>query len=551
LHADCARRKITSPHRAAGRAARRASEETADEPGATRGGRIGLAVALLVFVAGVVRMAGVAAPQLASPYDLRYESPNLATLRLMQAGISPYDHGVYAGPPFTLTPYTPLYFCVMRWLPEAPGRPFLVARLFSLACIAGCALVLAIHARHAAAALLAIGVFLMAWPITAYATYLRMDPLGLLLSALSVLALARPTPRRVALAAVLAVLAVATKQTFLAAGAAGMLFLALRDRRLALRYLVVGAGAAAALAMLATLLWGRGFWFSILLLRSSPVRLDIFWSQAGPQLRSPVFLALLLGAAVALVLGWRRRGAALLRMSPAPLYLLCATAVLVATLGKEGSSALYFMELAFALALLLAEEAADAPGARRLAAFPLAAPRLAAFPPSAPPAAAPPAGASRLPARASRLQAAFLGLLLGCVGADIVLRETNRPLFAFPPNSAERDGDYYAGVRAGLRRAGFESPRVLNLGPPHYAYGIAEDVCMNDVSTYDQAYEQGALDPRTLEAAIRARDYDVVLVTSLATPERMAGRPTAAAIAAVRETYRLLWQDSVYAYYGR
>jgi hypothetical protein len=103
----------------------------------------------------------------------------------------------------------------------------------------------------------------------------------------------------------------------------------------------------------------------------------------------------------------------------------------------------------------------------------------------------------------------------------------------------------------GLARAGFDKPRVLNLGPPHYAYGIADDVCMNDVSTYDQAYEQGVLDPARLVQAIREHAYDVVLVTSLATPERTAGRPMEGAIEAVRATYRLLWQDDIYAYYGR
>jgi hypothetical protein len=108
-----------------------------------------------------------------------------------------------------------------------------------------------------------------------------MDPLAVALSGLCLLALRRPTPRRVELAAVLAVLAVATKQTYLAAGAAGALYLLLRDRRLALRYLLVGSGAAAALAGLATLIWGQGFWFSILVLRDSPVSFATLRAQAA------------------------------------------------------------------------------------------------------------------------------------------------------------------------------------------------------------------------------------------------------------------------------
>ncbi|HTE06568.1 MAG TPA: hypothetical protein VK824_10250 [Planctomycetota bacterium] len=508
--------------------------------------RLALAVAAIVCLVAVARLSVVSARQLASPYDLMYESPNLATIRAIRSGLSPYDPAVYAGVPFTLTPYTPLYFYALALLPEAPGRPFLVARLVSLTAIAACALVLACAARGAqtaagaaqrtaaragraapsgaprpgdslrtaTAALVAVALFLISWPISAYAAYLRMDPMALALSALSVLALRQPTPRRVSLAAVLAVLAVACKQTYLAAGLAGTLYLLCRDRRLAWRFLAVAGGAGAALAALASLVWGRGFWFSILVLRSSPVRLDIFRSQAEPQLHAPVFVLALLGAAVALVLAWRRHGASLLGRSPAPAYLLCATAVLLATLGKEGSSALYFMELAFALPLWLIDAA---------------------------PAALP----------APRLRAAFLALLLACTGIDLATSADHATLHAFPPNSAEREGAWFAGVRAGLHRAGFDHPRVLNLGPPHYAYGIADDVCMNDVSTYDQAFEQGALDPRPLEQAIRARAYDVVLVSTFATPERIAGRPTGPAIEAVRATYRKLWQDDAYTFYGR
>ncbi|MHC5210835.1 MAG: hypothetical protein ACYTG2_08970 [Planctomycetota bacterium] len=483
-------------------------------PGTTRPRRIALLLAAIVCLGAILRLVSVSADQLASPYDLMYESPNLATVRVIQAGESPYDEAVYDGVPFTLTPYTPAYFYLLAALPETDGSPFLTARIVSLAAILLCAIVLVSFARGAAIALTGAGVFLLAWPVTAYAAYLRMDPLAVACSALCLLALRRPTPRRVDGAALLAVLAVATKQTYVAAAVAGTLFLLFRDRRLALRFVLVGSGLGVALAALATLVWGEGFWFSILVLRDSPVSLSTLWEQARIQLRSPVFDLLLLTAVLTAGLAWRRHGASVLGRSPSLAYLVCASLVLLLTLGKEGSSAVYFVELALALPLWLAE-----------------------------------AFERDLTAPRGRLVCGLL--LLACVGAELATGGTHRDLYAFPPNSVEDDGAYYASVRAGFERAGHADPRVLNLGPPRHAYAVADDVCMNDVSTYDQAYEQGVLDPTPLVAAIRDQAYDVVVVTRFATPERTAGRPMEGAIAAVRDTYRLLWADDVASYYGR
>lgn len=467
-----------------------------------------------MLLLALVRLLGVSADQLASPYDLMYESPNLATIRLLQAGGSPYDPAVYDGVRFTLTPYTPVYFLALAALPEIAGRPFLSARIVSLACIAACAFLVMLWPRRAALGLAAAGAFLLAWPVTAYATYLRMDPLALLCSALCVAALHRPTPRRVELAAVCAVLAVMTKQTSGAAAVAGAVYLLARDRRLALRFVLTGLGLGAAAAGLATLSWGEGFWFSVFVLRDSPVSLATLWEQARHQLRSPVFVLLLCAGGVSLAGALRREGADVLRRSPAAAYLLCTWAVLLLTLGKEGSSAVYFLEPMLALALWWADTL-------------------------------------RHDVTAPRARAACLALLLACAGTELATGAGHRELYAFPPNTEADDGAYYAAVRAGLAKAGHAAPRVLNLGPPQHAYGIAEDVCMNDVSTYDQAYEQGVLDPAPLVAAIRARAYDVVVLSRLATPERAAGRPMGAAIAAVRAEYRLLWEDAVSAYFGR
>jgi hypothetical protein len=507
-------RKISVLPRARARAARRAWEGTADTAGATRTNRIGLLLAALVALAGLARLVDVAVGQLSSPYDLMYESPNLATIRLVDSGRSPYDPAVYAGGPFILTPYTPLYFYALAALPEVAARPFLVGRLASLLCAAICAAVLALHARRVSAALLAVGLFALSWTVATYATYLRMDLPALALSALSLLALLRPTPRRVTLAALLAVLAVATKQSYVAALVAGGLHLLLRDRRLALRFGAVAAGSIIALAMLATGLWGHGFWELILVLRTNPVTLETFRAQAQLAVASPVFDLLLLAALVSGALALRRQGLEVLRRSPVPLYLLISAAVLVGTMGKQGSSTSYFLELALALPLWLTTESVreTAPAAAR---------------------------------------GAFFVLLVACIGLD--LRAGCQPGWpiGFEPNTEEIAGPYYAIVRERLRREGLPAPRLLNLGPARFGYGIADEVCMSDVSTYDQLYEQGALDPRPLEEAIRAREYDVVLVTSFATPENMAGRPLKAAIQLVRDNYRPMWSDPVGTFYRR
>jgi hypothetical protein len=90
-------------------------------------------VALAIIVPIGWRFANVAYHQLYFPFDLCFETPNLATIKLIKDGWNPYSPDVYNGMPFILTMYTPLYHDLVALLPVARSNPFFYGRLVSAA----------------------------------------------------------------------------------------------------------------------------------------------------------------------------------------------------------------------------------------------------------------------------------------------------------------------------------------------------------------------------------------------------------------------------------
>src|SRR5207248_6379023 len=110
---------------------------------------------------------------LRAPFDLVFESPNLATIKSLGNGINVYDPSFFNGPPFIFTLYTPLYHLICAAMPMSAANPFLVGRLvalvFMLLAILGVLWVA--RPRNWPVIFLAVGLFCLLHPVTANAAF--------------------------------------------------------------------------------------------------------------------------------------------------------------------------------------------------------------------------------------------------------------------------------------------------------------------------------------------------------------------------------------------
>jgi hypothetical protein len=468
--------------------------------------------------AALVRLAEVSAVQLDAPVDLYYETPNLRTLQLVQAGRDPYDPAVYAAPPYWLSPYTPLYAQLVAAFPADPGNPFHTGRVVSLCSfVLAAASLLVVGGRAVPPALLALAAFLLVRPSAAMAAYLKGDSLGLLFSVVTVLAVQRAARGAggarglgwLVLGALAGAAAFLTKQSLVAAAAAGLAWLLLVDRRRAL--LFAGLYALFVAAPLAWM-WSDGFRFCVFESLRNELgfwRITGWWAIMASQ---PVFMLLVAWSAVAGVIGCMRpRRSGWLR-APFALYALTSTAVLFATLGKAGSWVDYFLEPALAALLALVEAGRHGwSGAGRLAA-----PRV-------------------LPAATV---AAVLLLGTGVVelgwepGADVPVR------FVTPASRAHRE-QLLAVVADAIRSRGVPDPLILNLFDTMLSYPLPGTICRSDTYHYSLLYDSGRLEVGPVVSAIAAHTFDGVFVTADLLETPAPSTPMGAIQRALQRDYRI------------
>ena len=246
---------------------------------------------------------------------------------------------------FVSANYPPLAYAVAAagaWL-----GPFTGLRLANVIAFCAVAVLAGWRARSSPALAVALGAsFLALYPVAAWGSGARVDPLAVAFTAFAVVT-ASADPRRAALAGVFGALAMAAKPTAVVPLVAVLAYFAWRDRRVALRF-----GLALALASAAVL--------AVVLLRFDPAGLwrHLVTYNAFPyDIQNPVFLVvlavLLMGALVGIALyvaDGRMRA-----------YLLGAIGV-VALGGHEGATYNYLLDLAAASCLALAPLATRAPG---------------------------------------------------------------------------------------------------------------------------------------------------------------------------------------------
>ncbi len=296
----------------------------------------------------MLRLFGVIDDQLGFPFDLVYESPNLSTIKLIRAGENPYSPDIYADRPFIITLYTPLYHYAAAIFPVSGENPFFFGRIVSMTAMFLAALALFFVNRRNSIRLLpviAAGVFFSFRPVISNTAFLKNDPMALFFSALAVVLIhSSRSKSRIMFSAFFCVLALATKQSYISAAMVCLLYAFFSNRGRFLWFLFFMALFSTGFILIASFLWGDGFWFSTVYALRQGITCDQALLLFRHIFKQPLawFLTGLSLASTAVVLKQRR-----LRVfaeSPYLFYVLTSLFVLITTAGKQGASTNYFFE---------------------------------------------------------------------------------------------------------------------------------------------------------------------------------------------------------------
>jgi hypothetical protein len=260
--------------------------------------------------------------------------------------------------PYTVAAYTPVYYWLVAGLHAGFGPGFGPGRVVSLlAGLVAAGLVAGLarrRARSALAGLFAAALFLaLSFPTLgpgleyAWFSFYKEDMLGVTFSLGAIAVLDRGASRGgVVLAAILAALAVLTKQTLFAAGLAGFIWLLVRDRRMAALF----AGILVGLVLITSValeLSTHAFLENTVFANINPLNIEVLQFNLGVLLQYQA--AALLIAAVYLIARMRDW-----RKAVGDIIVLYALASLVPLVGlaKIGSNYNYWIDLGAITAIL-------------------------------------------------------------------------------------------------------------------------------------------------------------------------------------------------------
>jgi hypothetical protein len=466
--------------------------------------RVLTVVALVVLAAALWRVQMVTRWQIDAPFDLVFESPNLATIEGLRRGANVYDASFFNAPPFVFTMYTPLYHLICAAVPSHSGNPFmagrLIAMLFMTAAVLG--ILWVAKPRDWTMLCLAVGLFLLLRPVGSNLSFLKNDGTALFFSVLAVLTVRNWSESNLwlVLAALFCVLAVAAKQVYVAAAAACFVFLFLERHGAALRFALSFLLFATLGAAIAQATWGKGIWWCVFNAPQMPFSADQFAGQWTLMLKQPVFLLLLAVWVAALtehVYRWRSRPP-----NPFFLYFLFSGAVLLLTVGKPGSSTNYFIEWSLAGIFWMVS-----------------------------------VGPSLLQPVTRGIIAA---LCLVAVLCELAFAKPHQFAFATPEFLVARAEIHKALLEEAKLVAPEARPlRVLNLAGASTFFDWPGETSVNDPYLYSLLWERGVLKPGAMIQALSTQTYDIVVFRNdavLVASDR--GDGMAEIMKAVREFYR-------------
>jgi hypothetical protein len=302
--------------------------------------------AIAVIVAALALLKWGQAIALAGP--VLYGEGAVAHAAILSRSLATYAEG--DGSAFTAANYPPLYYVL-----ASVGDPFVTGRILSVVATIAIAALVAWRARaggRIVAAALGLG-WLALSPVAIWGPAVKPDLVALALTVAGVLALER---RRAGLAAVLLVLAIATKPTAALPALALGAWVASRDRELLWPLARSGALTLAAAAVVFVPFGYGGLWRHV-----------VAWNALAWSIESALLLAFLGVVILAALLGvaLAARGFS----GPIAAYGIAGLAV-VALGGREGATINYLLDLAAAGSLAVA---AAAPRLARAPLYPVAA----------------------------------------------------------------------------------------------------------------------------------------------------------------------------------
>lgn len=268
----------------------------------------------------------------------------LNQVRLLSQGIPIYKAADQY--PYTVAIYTPIYYLLMAALTKVIGLSLVAGRLVSL-CAAfsiGCMIYAIVYKSGGRffPALCAALIFFSFPPVRHWAALFRPDALAAALSLAGIFWLSRQ-PKRLYLAGSFFVVAFLTKQSYLAAPLAAILFVLSNDWRAGLKLAAWTMTLAAVSLVGFQILTDGWFLFDIVVLNANPVRLSRV--LAG-------FLAIFIFQIpyFGMIVGYLRAG-----WSRAERLFLCyllATLLHILAVSKRGSAPNYFLEPQAALSIV-------------------------------------------------------------------------------------------------------------------------------------------------------------------------------------------------------
>jgi hypothetical protein len=317
-----------------------------------------LVAALLILFLSLHRFYVVATKHLNTRYDLGIESINLATIRSLRQGKAIYADSFFRKPPFIITIYNPLFHYITAIMPQSKTNEFYTGRFISLVSTVLSLILLFLPGySRGFPKIRVVSIFAVSWVLLhpiflESAVYMHPDMLALSLSALAVVTLETPrTNRRVVIAALLAFLGFAAKQSFVCATTACFLFLLFQDRRKAFLFALTSIVSYSSFFIFMHRYWGEGHFFcTIASVLAHPSYLNLTLMRILELLRQPMFVFLLLIVAFSFAYAYRKEKSALFH-SPYFIYLEVAAIVPLIGLGKIGGETSYYLEFILASSL--------------------------------------------------------------------------------------------------------------------------------------------------------------------------------------------------------
>ncbi len=442
-----------------------------------------LFVFLVIVCLFMLRLFGVVNDQLQAPFDLVFESPNLATIKIIQAGKNPYSPDIYARNPFVITLYTPLYHYVTALFPVPKANPFFYGRIVAMISMFLSAFtLLGVNKKNQIPLLpfIAMGVFFSFWDVINNTAFLKNDPMALFFSALAVVGVHHSRSRRgLILTAFFCVCALTAKQSYLSASLTCTVYLLLSNRRHFLTFFAALCLLATAFILTTVFKWGSGFWFSTVFALGQDISAGYVLHLIGHVAQQPLAWFLTAMSLLSTIIAFRRKLWRVFRESPYFIYLLISLGILFATAGKRGASGNYFFEFYLSQLMWIVFVFGNLADPSRKRLF--------------------------LPI----ITAAFVL----CSGLEFHLAEQSDYSYA-NKRSIPVVKAYYRQMNQQIGRLGIAEPKILNPFTHVHAYSISDRLYLNDPFQYNLLWQQGLLDYEPLLKNIREGFFDIIMLPS-------------------------------------